>query len=162
MHKQHHALVHGLSKTKIFRVWNTMMQRCYNKNSSSYARYGAKGITVDSSWHNVKNFIADMGNDPNGLTLDRVDNSKGYSKENCRWATRKQQNNNKNNTPYFSFEGLTLCLTDWLILLGINKKQLVRSRIHVGWNFVNAVTTIVQIKYRNTTKLVVKKKRILK
>lgn len=75
--------------------YQDMKSRCYNINHRSYKNYGARGITVCDSWKSsYKNFIADMGYKPDGLSLDRIDNNLGYSKENCRWATATQQMRN--------------------------------------------------------------------
>lgn len=88
-------MTHGYYGTRTYRVWANMKTRCQNTNSTSYPYYGAKGITVCSRWQSFENFLADMGEAPEGRTLDRVDGSKGYSLENCRWATLQQQSWNR-------------------------------------------------------------------
>lgn len=75
--------------------WRSMMNRCYNKKQEAYKKYGAKGITVAPEWHDIKVFYADMGSPPPGYTLERNDNSKGYSKANCRWASWADQQANR-------------------------------------------------------------------
>jgi hypothetical protein len=73
-----------------------MKQRCYNRNNHKYPLYGGRGVTVDKRWlDSFENFTKDMGERPLGMSLDRIDNSKGYSKDNCRWATAVQQANNR-------------------------------------------------------------------
>lgn len=85
---------HGMSGTPIYNVWNNLMARCYNKKDPGYKNYGARGITVSEEWHEFENFFEDMGHSPDGLSLDRIDNDSGYSKENCRWTDWSTQNIN--------------------------------------------------------------------
>lgn len=91
---------HGGSKTKTYKSWMKMLERCYDPSSVSYDEYGERGILVCEEWKNsYKNFLKDMGERPEGCTLDRIDNTKGYFKENCRWATHQQQARNNYGLP---------------------------------------------------------------
>ncbi len=82
--------------TKTYSAWSSMLSRCLNKNHSAYHNYGGRGITVCDDWRECfSNFLLDMGVAPPGLSLDRKDNDKGYFKDNCRWATPKQQAENR-------------------------------------------------------------------
>lgn len=85
----------GISKHPLYKAWAGMVNRCTNPNHSSYYRYGAKGIKVSEDWMGFRNFLRDMGERPEGMTLDRIDPYGGYSKENCRWATMKDQRVNR-------------------------------------------------------------------
>lgn len=76
-------------------IWSSMIQRCTNPKNKHYKNYGARKIYVSDSWLKFSNFISDMGNRPEDFTLERIDNSKGYCKENCKWASRLENNNNK-------------------------------------------------------------------
>jgi hypothetical protein len=94
-YKHGHAITGQVSPE--YRSWCAMMARCNNPNSSRYKYYGKRGIKVCERWHDFRNFLADMGSRPDGLTLDRKNNNGNYEPSNCCWATRKKQNNNKRN-----------------------------------------------------------------
>lgn len=85
---------HGMKGAKVYNVWKTMRQRCLNPKCADFKHYGGRGITVDPRWDDFRAFYADMG-EPNGLTLERIDNAKGYGPDNCRWATWSDQVRNR-------------------------------------------------------------------
>lgn len=89
---------HGWTGTSTYHIWLAMRGRCLTKTNPAYKDYGARGITICERWAEFANFLEDMGERPVGLSLDRRDNTKGYSKQNCRWATSQTQNRNSRNT----------------------------------------------------------------
>ena len=86
---------HGMSGSPTYKSWEAMKQRCSNPNNTRYADYGGRGITVCDRWQSFEHFLQDMGERPDGTTLDRVDNNLGYCPENCCWSTPKQQCSNR-------------------------------------------------------------------
>ena len=108
-------------------AWRSMNARCYNTKHDAYLRYGGRGIKVCARWRsNYDAFFADMGEVPAGLSLDRINNNKGYSKKNCRWATMKEQQNNRSSNRHITHKGVTRNLTQWAVQLGIGTDTLCR------------------------------------
>lgn len=123
---------HGMSKCPEYRIWGAMLQRCLNPKDRVYSSYGGRGITVCARWRRFENFIADMGKRPSPLhTLDRKNNDKGYSFQNCRWATRREQVLNTRRQQIISFQGKTFPLVDWACLLSVHPSTL-RRRMYRG------------------------------
>jgi hypothetical protein len=90
----------------LYTVWRSMRDRCRNPRFKQFADYGGRGIEICERWSSYANFAADMGERPLGTTLDRIDNAKGYSPDNCRWATRKEQQRNQRRTIFVEVEGV--------------------------------------------------------
>lgn len=113
-----------------------MKTRCNNPNTTHYERYGGRGISYDPSWEQFENFLNSMGKMPElNMELDRIDNEGNYCKENCRWATRKEQTRNrggKRATRLYTFNGKTLCIADWAKEIGISPASL-QKRLNKGW-----------------------------
>jgi len=125
---------HGMSNEPIFKLWWAIQDRCYNKNTRDYYKYGGKGITVCPRWRaSFETFYSEMGDVPEGCSLDRVDNNAGYSQENCRWATRAQQSRNTSRNRWYTIEGKMQCVADWCDELGI-KRTTMATRRHRGWS----------------------------
>lgn len=111
--------------------WHSMMDRCENPNVQNYGLYGGRGIRVCDEWHDIQEFekwAEQTGYEP-GLTLDRIDVNGDYCPNNCRWATRKEQANNRRNTIYITFLGETHTLSEWAEILGVNRSTL-NNRYH--------------------------------
>lgn len=94
-YKKGYLTTHGMTNTKIFKRWQTMLSRCSNPKFPGYHNYGGRGIAVSKRWLKFENFYKDMGDPPKGYWIERVNNNKGYSKGNCKWATPSEQALNK-------------------------------------------------------------------
>lgn len=121
---------------KHYTRWLKMKDRCYNPNSNAYKNYGERGITVCDEWRkNYLNFLnwTYISGYKDGLTLDRIDNNKGYSPENCKWSTRKEQQNNRRANRKITINGVTKNLFEWVESSGLNPRT-ITTRIERGWN----------------------------
>ena len=126
---------HGLSNHRLYHIWSTMKQRCYNKKAPKYKDYGARGIRVCQEWLNdfqaFYNWAMDNGYKEN-LTIDRIDVDKGYSPGNCHWADVIEQNNNKTNCIYIEYDNKSYTIAQWSRILNISEGAL-RKRYDRGW-----------------------------
>lgn len=130
------ATVHGMSKSRIYVIYRCMIQRCYDVNYTGYIKYGARGITVCEQWRSSFESFYDWAIN-NGyddtLTIDRIDNDKGYSPDNCRWATNRVQANNRRSNIIITANGETHTLKEWSDISGIGYSCL-SYRWHSGWD----------------------------
>lgn len=131
---------HGKAKSQIYRIWSAMRNRCQNPNVPAFRNYGGRGITVCDRWQDFANFYADMGDRPDGKSLDRINNDLGYSPENCRWAGRGQQARNKRSLRMVTANGHTRCLGEWAEITGLSVSTL-WARLHYGWSEDATVST---------------------
>lgn len=124
---------HGMTKTRTFKSWESMKGRCTNPNDASYDRYGGAGIDICQSWlDRFENFLSDMGERPEGMTLDRLDNNKGYFPENCRWANPTEQQRNRPISRTITVNGQTKPIIEWAKETGIDYGLLL-LRATKGW-----------------------------
>jgi hypothetical protein len=123
-----------------YAVWASMIARCNTPTHKAFPRYGGRGITVCERWRRYEHFIADMGPCPRGLTLERIDNDKGYEPSNCKWATRAAQNRNTSQTRWLTLNGVTLCQQDWCHRTGLSWGTL-NGRLRRKWSVERALTT---------------------
>ncbi len=133
-------LTHGMSKTTTYTIWKAIHQRCSNPNNDNYSRYGARGIAVCARWCSFENFLSDMGERPVGMSIEREDNDKGYEPGNCRWATPLEQSRNRRDNRMITYQGVTLCVTDWAVRQGL-PGQCLRHRLKKGWSLDKALNT---------------------
>jgi hypothetical protein len=136
---------HGRTGTTEYRIYHGMMRRCYEVDNPAYPDYGGRGIKVCDRWrgeHGFENFYADMGPRPKGKTLDRWPNNDGdYELVNCRWATKKEQAENRRSNKWYEFNGLRMIQKDWSRYLGVDNRlfhQWIKKRgFEVAFNRFN-------------------------
>jgi hypothetical protein len=130
-----------MSKTVLYERWKSMISRTTLPSNESYHHYGGRGIKVCERWRDFRNFAEDMGPtfSPE-LELERIDNNLGYSKENCAWKTRKQQQRNKSSNHLVTWHGCTQTVQDWAEMLGLLPNTLI-MRLRRGWSVERALTT---------------------
>lgn len=126
------------TKSKTLNSWRGMMDRCYNENHICYHKYGGAGIYVVDPWHKFEVFLDEMGERPPGTSIDRIDNSGPYSKENCRWATPTQQANNKSNNRMVTYKGVTKTASEWASEIGVKTGHII-MRLLRGWSDERAI-----------------------
>lgn len=132
---------HGLSHTPIDNVYKSMVSRCYNEHNNRYKNYGERGIRICDEWLNDKQAFFTWAHNSGyqkGYTIDRIDVNKGYSPENCRWATYQEQANNKTSNHYITYNGKTQTMTEWSRECGIKTGTLF-YRLKCGWSIEDAL-----------------------
>lgn len=137
---------HGMAGTRLYETWQGMKDRCYKEQDCAFKYYGKNGIKICDEWQEFEPFykwaIANGYSDD--LTIDRIDVNGNYEPSNCRWATRKEQANNKTTNRHISFEGETKTLKQWSETLGISH-QTISSRLKRGWSIDLALNTPVRV-----------------
>ncbi len=122
---------HGMTSSPTFKSWESMIWRC---KSESQKYYFQKGVSVCERWESsFEAFFEDMGERPDGATIDRIDNSKGYEKDNCRWATKQQQARNRTNNKILTIGGVSKCVSEWVLEEGAATDSRIRNRLIAGW-----------------------------
>jgi hypothetical protein len=135
---------HGLSNKPIYSRWKNMIRRCTDPKHDNYRWYGARGIRVCERWHNIENFLADMGMPPTSKhELDRIDSNGNYEPANCRWIPKRDQGRNLRSNRHLTANGKTQILSDWARETGISAGRISR-RILAGWTVEEAVLTPVR------------------
>lgn len=133
----------GGPKQATYKIWTSMLQRCNNPKSQKFKRYGGRGIRVSHEWHLFANFISDLGERPDGFSLDRIDNNGNYCKENCRWASPITQSHNRENNRMINFRGESMCISEWARHTGLSVPTLT-GRINAGWDIERALLSPVK------------------
>jgi len=142
---------HGMTKTPTYRAWVNMKKRCLNPRNKSWPNYGERGINVWQPWvDSFEVFLQDMGEAPDGMSLDRIDNSQGYSPMNCRWASYKTQANNRRSNVQFVFNQKLMTLSEISDFCGLSIQTL-SWRIYKLNMPIEQAATIPLMRKRNTT-----------
>ena len=132
---------HGHSKSKTYKSYQSMKLRCYDITNISYKYYGARGIIVCDRWlESFENFLHDMGERPEGTSLDKINNDGNYEPSNCRWATIQEQNSNKSNNKHLTYNNETLSYVEWAKRVN-GSKEIINKRLKAGWSIEKIVTT---------------------
>lgn len=142
---------HGMSlqSSGLYRVWGNIKQRCTNPNNPAYHNYGGRGITLCKRWHKFENFLADLGAQPEGMTLDRINNDKGYAPNNVRWVTKAENTRNTRRCVMVEINGETRPINVWCREFGVPYVTFKQRRKN-GWGIVDAVSTPPNAKHRKT------------
>lgn len=152
-----HGYATDAARSRTYNVWLNMRQRCENPKHPNYSKYGGRGIRVCARWAKFEDFLADMGEAPRNLkgtakrkylSLDRIDNSKGYSLANCRWATPTEQMYNMRRNRLLTFKGRTQPLKAWAREVGISFVTLRGRIVDGGWSVAEALTVPVSTSNR--------------
>lgn len=145
--KQKQLTKHGRSRTRLYTVYRTMLQRCTNPNAHEYENYGGRGISICDEWKNsfeeFEKWALENGYDKK-LTLDRIDVNGNYEPSNCRWVSMKTQQRNKRNNVRVTYNGETHCLSEWAEIFGL-KYVTFRQRFYAGWSMEKIANTPIHV-----------------
>lgn len=132
---------HGETNTDLYRIWRHMRDRCEKPNTQRYERYGGRGISVCDEWSEYKPFAkwARENGYTKGLSIDRINNDDGYYPGNCRWATFKEQNNNRSGCRYITLDGETHTIAEWSDITGM-RHSTITQRLNQGWSDEDVLT----------------------
>jgi len=132
---------HGMYGTKLYHIWNGIRNRCLNPKNKDYANYGGRGIDICPEWNEPEKFFgwAFLNGYSVDMSLDRIDNNKGYSPDNCRWVLLTEQQRNKRNNHIIEYDGESHCIAEWAEITGINK-QTILSRLRYGWTIKDVLS----------------------
>ena len=144
-HQHDKVTKHGMWNTAAYKTWRGMLMRCELPSYHAYPLYGGRGIRVCERWHDFLAFYADMYPKPSkSHSMDRIDNDGGYSPENCRWATKKEQSRNRSDNRVLNYRGIERCVSEWAEVVGMNVSALY-ERIQRGWTVEDALETPVHL-----------------
>jgi len=131
---------HGKRGSRVYNAWRSMKKRCLVPTTASYPHYGGRGIEICQRWMSFENFYADMGDPPDGLSLDRIDVNGDYEPSNCRWATEVEQQRNRTINIPITYQGETKCLGEWCELFGLDYQLTWQRIFDLQWSPERAFT----------------------
>lgn len=138
--KEKHGAAHHGSITPEYKIWSSMIQRCTKATNPGFKLYGARGISVCERWKDFRNFWSDLGPRPTGMSIERIDNSKGYGPDNCKWATNHEQTRNTRRNRLLTFQDETKCIEDWSLSAGLKRGTII-GRLDRGWSTERTLKT---------------------
>lgn len=136
----HGAARRGKDRSPTYKIWVSMRERCRNPKLKGFKNYGGRGITVCERWKSFANFLADMGEKPAGLSLDRINNNGNYEPGNCRWADRETQSRNRRNNRRLTFDGREMTFGEWEKEKGLTHGT-INDRLSRNWTVEQAITS---------------------
>lgn len=131
-------------KQRLFWVWWEAKERCGDPRNKHFVNYGGRGITMCDRWQSFKAFMEDMGPRPEGGMIERIDNDRGYAPENCKWATRKEQNSNRRNCIFVTLAGERMTLKEACRRKGLVYRAVHKRIVDRGWDVAIALNTPVE------------------
>lgn len=134
---------HGIKGTRLYDIFENMISRCYNPRCPAFSDYGGRGIAICDTWLQDRQLFfrwAQESGYTDELSIDRINNDKGYSPDNCMWASSKQQNRNRRSNVFITINGVTKVLCEWAQEVGLSHKT-ISYRIKNGWSHASAVLT---------------------
>jgi hypothetical protein len=135
---------HGMSESEEYSIWSGIKKRCECRTAKDYPNYGGRGIKVCERWQTFENFFEDMGKRPSKKhSVEREDNQKDYSPENCKWATVIEQANNRRSNNVLTMNGISRTLVEWERVSGIGRST-IKNRLNLGWTVEMALTLPVR------------------
>jgi len=146
----HFNSTHGMSSSSTYISWREMKKRVNNPNYKYFFRYGGRGIKICPRWNSFDLFLEDMGERPDGMTLERKDNNGNYEKDNCRWGSRKEQARNTRRNVILTVNGQKKCVSEWAEITKISAQTLI-DRFYYGWSHERIVSTLPIKRAKKTT-----------
>jgi hypothetical protein len=134
-----YSSIHNSNGSREYKTWQSMKDRCFRKKNTKYAYYGGRGVSVCERWLCFENFLADMGERPDGCSIDRIDSNGNYEPSNCRWATMTEQARNRRSNRILTINKVAKPVFEWAKCEGAAKPATIRDRLRHGWSDAEAV-----------------------